>query len=171
MVTLHKIRQAEPEVSIIVGGDFNQPLHDTKNRTRTNIEKCNMKVCHYEEESFHRSNEDGTTKSSRIDYFAVTKELNMKTRVITRTMSDHNAIMTEIRGRDDNLTTPRRKCNKEMFFSNLLNEIKEKHIRFYMRYAMQLVSLVMNENQELNTVKHQEILEELKCRIPIVEVN
>jgi len=147
MVTLHKIRQAEPGVNIIVGGDFNQPLHDVKNRTRTNIEKCNMHVCQYEEESFHRNAADGTTKSSRIDYIATTKELHMKTtRVLKKTMSDHNVVMVDVVGRNGLPLTPRRTNNKEMFFSNLLNEIKQKHIKFYLRYAVQMISLVMNKD-------------------------
>ena len=95
----------------------------------------------------------------------------MKTRVIKRTMSDHNVVMTEVSGRNGTSLTPRRTCNKEMFFSNLLNEIKQKHIKFYLRYAVQMVSLVMNKDQELNTEKQKEILDELKSRLPIIRVN
>ena len=68
------------------------------------------------------------------------------TRVLKKTMSDHNVVMVDVVGRNGLPLTPRRTNNKEMFFSNLLNEIKQKHIKFYLRYAVQMISLVMNKD-------------------------
>ena len=85
-------------------------------------------------------------------------------------MSDHNVIMAEIQGKDGEWS-PRRTANKEMFFSNLLNEIKEEHIPAYLRYIWQLLSLIMNQDEVLNKETHEEILQELKTEIPIVETN
>ena len=64
MATLHRIRQAEPETKIILGGDFNQRLMDTENPLNRGITNCNMKICSYDRESFHRSQEDGSEKRS-----------------------------------------------------------------------------------------------------------
>ena len=56
---------------------------------------------------------------------------------------------------------PRRLPCKEMFFSGLLNNIKEKHIRPYMRYILKMINAIMNEDEEYNKVRQKELLEEL----------
>ena len=67
----------------------------------------------------------------------------MISHVIRRETSDHNVVISEIQC--DKLI-PRRQNNKEMFFSNLLNEPKQKHVKHYLRYILRLVSKVMNGN-------------------------
>ncbi len=51
-------------------------------------------------------------------------ELSIEARSVNREMSDHNVVMAGIKGKDGSWT-PRNAANKEMFFSNLLNEVKE----------------------------------------------
>jgi hypothetical protein len=54
--TIHQIRQAEPEVRMVIGGDFNQELTDPSNKLRPQLERCNMKVGMYQGNSFFRPN-------------------------------------------------------------------------------------------------------------------
>ncbi len=61
-------------------------------------------------------------------------ELSIEARSVNREMSDHNVVMAGIKGKDGSWT-PRNAANKEMFFSNLLNEIKKEHLPAYLRYV------------------------------------
>ena len=58
-----------------------------------------------------------------------------------------------------------------MFFSGLLNNIKEKHIKPYMKYLLQTVNTVMNQNSQLDRGKQEQLLKELKAEIPVVVHN
>ena len=58
-----------------------------------------------------------------------------------------------------------------MFFSNLLNEIKEEHLPVYLRYIWKMLALVMDQERELDNKSHELMLEELKTAIPIVVTN
>ena len=67
----------------------------------------------------------------------------MSARAIEKRMSDHHVVMVEVEGKNGTLN-PRRAANKEMFFSNILNDIKEKHLKHYLRYILQMISSIMN---------------------------
>jgi len=129
--TIHEIRQAEPEAALIIGGDFNQKLEEPGNTLRPELERCNMSVCTYQKVSYHRT---GMEKGSKIDYFVASNELTLETRTIGMQTSDHNVVMAQITGQNGTWC-PRKTANKEMFFSNILNEIKKDHIKFYLRYV------------------------------------
>ena len=105
---------------------------------------------------------------SKLDYILTTRNIKAETRVIKTLTSDHNIIMTDLSGEDGALM-PRRNANKEMFFSGILNEIKEKHIKYYLRYVLQMIGMILRN--ELTQPKHEEILAELKTMVPIVVIN
>ena len=46
-----------------------------------------------------------------------------------------------------------RRTNKEMFFSNIINEIKEEYVRPYFRYIMKMLGIIMEEKEGLTTSK------------------
>ncbi len=59
--------------------------------------------------------------------------MSIEAKVIGKEMSDHNVVTAEIEPKEGEWH-PRRFANKEMFFSNLLNEIKKEHLPKYLRY-------------------------------------
>ena len=109
-------------------------------------------------------------KGSKIDFVVASNELSIEAKSVNREMSDHNVVMAEIRGKDGSWS-PRNAANKEMFFSNLLNEVKEKHLKYYLRYIWQMLCCIMNDDEVLNQETHEELLGELKDAIPIVVIN
>ena len=78
-------------------------------------------------------------------------------------------IVCNLHGKNDTLK-PRYQGKKEMFYSNLLNDIKPKHVGAYMRYLLQMISCVMN-GHDLTRRDHELILKELKRSIPVVVTN
>ncbi len=155
---------------IILGGDFNEVLEEEGNDMRRCLERNNMRICRYEGASFERQRADRGEVKSKIDYLATTRDAVMKTRVISSETSDHNLVMAEIKGKRGNLR-PRRLACKEMFFSNTLNEIKKDDIKHYMRYILQVMDRVMNGREGMCVEEQEILLEELKGKIPIVEIN
>ena len=77
--------------------------------------------------------------SSKIDFLITSRALVQKTKVVRMQTSDHSVISVDItqegQSRMDMLT-PIRIGNKEMFFSGLLNRIKEEHLRPYLRFLL-----------------------------------
>ena len=65
----------------------------------------------------------------------------------------------------------RRMPRKEMFFSNLLNDIKREHLKPYFRYLLKVVSAVMNHDQVLDEKKQEKLLKELRRNIPVLVHN
>jgi len=123
--------------------------------------------------------------TSKLDFIITTKDTEGESEVITTNMSDHDMVISEIHGKKGTLR-PRRKAQKEMFYSNLINEIKEKHIKYYLRYLLQMISMVMNDNkkedgkrtlimnadeQGMTYEKQKKILDELKEKIPLIVIN
>ena len=49
--------------------------------------------------------------------------------------SDHNIVVAEIIDKEDQRKI-KKMPRKEMFYSNLLNQIKQEHLRPYLRYLL-----------------------------------
>ncbi len=98
------------------------------------MERNFLQISDYEGTSFKRWRSEAQI-TSKIDYIITTRDTEGESEVIETQMSDHDMVISEIHGKNGTLR-PRRKAQKEMFYSNLINEIKEKHVKYYLRYLL-----------------------------------
>ena len=113
-------------------------------------------------------------KGSKIDYIITTRRSKTDTETVKTQMSDHNAVIMELELNQRealNTETIMKVPDKEMFFSNVINEIKEKHIKYYLRYILQTLSAIIGQDKGMNHIKQTELLTELKSKMPIVVKN
>lgn len=117
-------------------------------------------------------------QTSKLDFIIASGDLEVSAEIVHTNTSDHQAIMgnisCEIEENGDNggsILSPRREGDKEMFFSGIINEIKEENVGVYLRYIMQVVSCIMNNEEGMKKNQQETFLEELKEEMQIVVVN
>ncbi len=131
--TLKRIRQAEPDIQILVGGDFNNDFTKNMIREETDFHEQLLKT-HPEPGMTHIWHND---KESRIDFILTSQSLTTDNSKIEDAPSDHRVLMCTVGG----LRPAATKGQKQMIASGTVNDIKPQYIGTYLIYILGLLNL------------------------------
>ncbi len=156
-----RIRQAEPGIQIILGGDFNIDLTTRVSKERNALRELQMKVAWNQVKTFHR-----TRFSSLLDFVVTDHNVQARHMLVTEAPSDHDMLTMELNG----ISPFAVKHHKQMVLSSIINDIKEEHVAPYLVYLLKLLNLA-HKNNAWNARDLKNIRRELEEEIPLVVMN
>ena len=158
---LIRIRQAEPDVQIILSGDFNHDL-SAANDTEHNQLRDQLLTLHNNPlNTFKRTN-----AQSKIDFHLTTKGLETSRNLIVEGPSDHHVLMCSVYG----ISMVAIKSAKQMIYSSLANEPKAEHVSVYLTYILTLLNLA-HRHIPWKAEKIRRIRQKMLAEIPIIKFN
>ncbi len=102
---------------------------------------------------------------SSLDHIFSTGQRIEETKYRTMKTSDHKMVISRIKLD----MRPIIREDKQMIYSNLVNEPKLKHLQYILRYNLELWKLVHEDR--MNRTNHRKALTQLTNNIPVIQYN